>query len=83
MVTVDTDFGNVQTLDSRLCYLAPDDVAFFLSEARIDTEEALKKHLIDVQAKAYKVSVSASTISPDSNELGNPWGSSLSFHKKF
>jgi len=38
-----------------LCYLGPDDLAFLLSETHINTEEALKEHLIDVQAKAFKV----------------------------
>lgn len=50
---------------SRL-YLAPDELAFLFAETRIDinTKEALRMHLMDIQAKAYKVSVRVCVLFP-------------------
>lgn len=56
MAGFDATITKIQPLDSELCVLDADEVAFLLAETRIDTEEALKKHLIQVQAKAYEVS---------------------------
>jgi hypothetical protein len=56
MATVDATLDIILPLDNELYVLEPDEVAFLLAETRIDTEEALEKHLLDVQAKAYKVS---------------------------
>jgi len=45
----------VPPLDERLYSLDPEELAFFLAETHIDDEATLKRHLLDVQAKAYKV----------------------------
>jgi hypothetical protein len=44
------------SLDESFYAPTSDALSFFLTETRIDCEAALKDHLIDVQAKAYKVS---------------------------
>lgn len=46
---------DIPGLDERFYSLDSEELAFFLKETRIDTESALKSHLIDVQARAYKV----------------------------
>jgi len=42
-------------LDEGLFSPDSEELAFFLTETRITSESALKSHLIDVQARAYKV----------------------------
>jgi hypothetical protein len=44
-------------LDEGLFSPDSEELAFFLTETRITSESALKSHLIDVQARAYKVSL--------------------------
>jgi len=46
----------IPVLDERLYSLDSDELAFLLAETHIETESALKSHLLDIQAKAYKVS---------------------------
>lgn len=45
----------IPPLDEALYVFEPDEIAFLLAETRLDTKEALKKHLLDIQARAYKV----------------------------
>jgi len=45
----------IPALDERLYSLDSDELAFILAETHIETESALKSHLFDLQAKAYKV----------------------------
>ncbi|KAG2142471.1 hypothetical protein DEU56DRAFT_911155 [Suillus clintonianus] len=42
-------------LDESLYYLRPQDAAFYKTLTGIEDDAALKKHILDVQAKAYKV----------------------------
>jgi hypothetical protein len=46
---------NFPPLDESLYSLDSDEVAFHLSQTGIETESALKIHILDIQAKAYKV----------------------------
>lgn len=57
MTTADHTTPNVLPLDDGLCVLDVDEVSFLLLATGIDTEEALKKHLIDVQTRAYNVGI--------------------------
>jgi hypothetical protein len=57
MSTPDSRLGReTPALDERLYSVDSDELAFLLAETHIETESALKSHLLDVQAKAYKVS---------------------------
>ena len=48
----------VPVLDERwYSYLTPDEIAFLLAETGIETESVLKGHVIDVQMKAFKVTL--------------------------
>ena len=57
-----TPNGEIETrlrtirLDGTLLQLDPDGEAFFRAETRIQDTEELKKHIIEVQEEAYKVS---------------------------
>lgn len=46
-------------LDEKFYSLSSEELAFFLKETRIDKESVLKSHLMDVQTRAYKVSLTA------------------------
>ena len=59
MSTADATLGReVPALDERLYSLDSDELAFLLTETHFRSESDLKSHLLDLQAKAYKVSVS-------------------------
>jgi len=47
---------NTLALDEKLYSLGSDEVAFLLSQTHIETEAGLKSHILDIQAKACKVS---------------------------
>ena len=49
-------------LDEKFYSLSFEELAFFLKETGIDSELVLESHLMDVQAKAYKVSLDAICI---------------------
>ena len=51
----ETDLRTLR-LDSTLLELNPEEEAFFKSETGIQDTEELKKHIIQVQEDAYKVS---------------------------
>jgi hypothetical protein len=53
---------DVSALDENLYSLGPTDVAFLLSQTRIETEAAMKSHILDIQAKACKVSLPISPV---------------------
>ena len=53
--------GDVPALDERLYSLNSDELEFFLAETSIESESALKTHILDLQAKAYKVSLRVTT----------------------
>ncbi|KAG1841693.1 hypothetical protein DFJ58DRAFT_807911 [Suillus subalutaceus] len=52
-VTVHT--ASVPTVDTCLYNLSPAQAAFFKTQTGIDNDEDLKRHILEVQAKAYKV----------------------------
>jgi hypothetical protein len=46
----------VPTVDTGLYNLSPAQAAFFKTQTGIDDDEDLKRHILEVQAKAYKAS---------------------------
>jgi hypothetical protein len=86
MSTTDSVLGReIPALDERLYSLDSDELAFLLAQIRFTTESALKGHLLDIQAKAYKVRPSKGVFytivscSAHSYFLGFP----VSLHKAF
>jgi len=55
----------IPVADTSLYCITPDEAAFFKSQTGIDNDEDLKRHVLEVQAKAYKASQSDRT-SPQS-----------------
>jgi hypothetical protein len=49
--------GDNPGIDERYYSPTPEELSFFLTETHIHDEVALKSHLIDVQARAYAVSL--------------------------
>ncbi|KAG2146167.1 uncharacterized protein EDB93DRAFT_1286561 [Suillus bovinus] len=47
--------SSVPTVDASLYNLSPAQAAFFKSQTGIDNDEDLKRHILEVQAKAYKI----------------------------
>lgn len=45
-------------IESNLSKLSPDELAFFKVQTGMDDEEALKKHITEIQIEALKVSCS-------------------------
>ncbi|KAG2347784.1 hypothetical protein BDR05DRAFT_957373 [Suillus weaverae] len=52
---VEIDTASVLALDSSLYSLSPAQAAFFKTQTGIDDDKDLKKHILEVQAKAYKL----------------------------
>lgn len=48
-------FASLPTIDTSLYDLSSEEAAFFKAEIGIDDDEGLKRHILEVQAKAYKV----------------------------
>ncbi|OAX33149.1 hypothetical protein K503DRAFT_839941 [Rhizopogon vinicolor AM-OR11-026] len=46
---------SIPVLDTNLYNLTPEEAAFFKTQIGIDDDEELKRHILDVQTKAYKV----------------------------
>ena len=53
----EVNLDGVPDLDEIFYSLDSEELDFFLTETRIDNESNLKTHIMDVQAKAYKVSL--------------------------
>jgi hypothetical protein len=51
----EVNLDGVPDLDEIFYSLDSEELDFFLTETRIDNESNLKTHIMDVQAKAYKV----------------------------
>ena len=58
--------ASIPTADTSLYSLSSDEAAFFKTQIGIDNDEDLKRHILEVQAKAYKASHSNRT-SPTSH----------------
>jgi hypothetical protein len=54
--------NDIAGLDEKFYSPNSEELAFFLKETRLESESALKSHLMDVQARAYKVSLTAICI---------------------
>ncbi|KAG2154061.1 hypothetical protein DEU56DRAFT_726242 [Suillus clintonianus] len=52
-ITVHT--SSIPTVDTSLYSLSPEQAAFFKSQVGIDNDEDLRKHILEVQAKAHKI----------------------------
>ena len=65
-------------LDNTLLEITPEEEAFFKSETGIQDTEELKKHIIQVQEDAYKVSRCSRTDRTKSTP-----GSNIAFHVRF
>lgn len=48
--------ASMPTVDTSLYNLSPEQAAFFKTQTGIDDDEELKRHILEVQAKAYKAS---------------------------
>lgn len=48
--------ASMPTVDTSLYNLSPEQAAFFKTHTGIDDDEELKRHILEVQAKAYKAS---------------------------
>jgi hypothetical protein len=72
---------DIPGLDERFYSLSSEELAFFLMETRIDSKSALKSHLMDVQARAYKVSLAFRYFSLRWYTLSS--GLSISLHTAF
>jgi hypothetical protein len=52
----DVTFQTIPAVDASLYKLTSEEAAFFKAQIGIDDDEDLKRHILEVQAKAYKVS---------------------------
>ena len=52
---------SIPVLDTNLYNLTPEEAAFFKTQIGIDDDEELKKHILEVQTKAYEASHSERT----------------------
>jgi len=48
--------ASVLATDTSLYNPTPEETAFFKAQTGIDNDDELKRHILDVQAKAYKAS---------------------------
>jgi hypothetical protein len=61
-ITFQTPSKPIVALDTSLYSLSTEEAAFFKAQTGIDDDEDLKKHILDVQAKAYEASYSWWTL---------------------
>ena len=54
---------SIPALDTSLYSLTSEQAAFFKTQIGIDDDKELKRHILEIQAKAYKVSYSDKTLS--------------------
>ncbi|OJA12406.1 hypothetical protein AZE42_03402 [Rhizopogon vesiculosus] len=47
--------ASITVADTALYSLTPEDAVFFKTQIGIDDDEELKRHILEIQAKAYKV----------------------------
>ena len=52
---IEKEFGNLNPLDDSLYRLDEEELTFMKTQSGIEDEEELKKHVLAVQAEAYKV----------------------------
>jgi len=55
--------ATIPPADPSLYCVTPDEAVFFKTQTGIDDDEDLKRHVLEVQAKAYEASQSDSTSS--------------------
>ncbi|KAG1750826.1 hypothetical protein EDB19DRAFT_1825069 [Suillus lakei] len=59
----DVTFQSIPTVDTSLYSLSSEEAAFFKAQIGIDDDENLKRHILEVQAKAYKANCTVSLYS--------------------
>jgi hypothetical protein len=55
-ITFQTPSTPIIAVDTSLYSLSSEEAAFFKAQTNIDDDEDLKRHILEVQAKAYKAS---------------------------
>jgi hypothetical protein len=60
---INFSIASISTLDTSLYSLTSEEAAFFKTQIGIDDDDELKRHITEVQAKAYKASRSYRTSS--------------------
>ncbi|KAG2154062.1 hypothetical protein DEU56DRAFT_436109 [Suillus clintonianus] len=55
MSLADVTFSSIPKVDTSLYKLSPEEYVFFKAQIGIDDDEDLKKHILEIQAKAYEI----------------------------
>ncbi|KAG2154063.1 hypothetical protein DEU56DRAFT_751711 [Suillus clintonianus] len=63
MSLADVTFSSIPKVDTSLYNLSSEEAVFFKAQTGIDDDEDLKKHILEIQAKAYEARDNSVTIS--------------------